>query len=60
MGGGVETSATLVATAEGSVSDVLPFAIMGSWAIVQNLRKNILVSLYVVPEGMRREDARPS
>lgn len=52
MGSGVETTTALVATAESSVSNLLPFAIVGSRAIVQNLReKNILVSLYVLLRG---------
>jgi hypothetical protein len=39
MGSGVETTTALVATAESSVSNLLPFAIVGSRAIVQNLRE---------------------
>lgn len=42
MGSGVEAATALVATAESSVSNLLPFAIVGSWGIVQNLARILL------------------
>lgn len=47
MSSGVETPTALVATAECSVPNLLSFAIMGSLAVMQNLRKKILRFLYV-------------
>lgn len=47
MSGGIETTAALVATAECSVPDLLSFAVMGSLAVMQNLRKETLGSLYI-------------
>lgn len=56
MSGGIETPTALVAAAECSVPNLLSFAIMGSLAVMQNLRKKILGSLYVfssMKEGKR-------
>lgn len=50
MSSGVQTPTALVATAECSVPNLLPFAIMGCLAVLQNLRKNRGVPLYILNE----------
>ena len=55
MSRSVQTPTALVATAECSVPNLLPFAVMGSLAVVQNLRKNLGVPICVLLYEGREE-----